>query len=234
MRHAHQRGALCAHNELRNCLYQWQFVSDTRRKSCLQKNFDEVAHERSARSTAGGAPPWRRQEVAARSLPADERSLPRGAFETPFPNSLSLAFARQLPQRGRQEFPLRRPRAGGAFNPPSLQDSRCSRRKSAPSQRVWRASARTCRVPTDSRPTFPHPTLWQARSVPIRAPAGALSIVRKTRCSCVLFFHYSGNAIGRVNTTKGDTDYGLATAGIVISILWMILGLMFVILWFAL
>ena len=51
MRHAHQRGALCAHNELRNCLYQWQFVSDTRRKSCLQKNFDEVAHERYARST---------------------------------------------------------------------------------------------------------------------------------------------------------------------------------------
>ena len=42
------------------------------------------------------------------------------------------------------------------------------------------------------------------------------------------------SAIGRVNTTKGDTDYGLATAGIVISILWMILGLMFVILWFAL
>ena len=42
------------------------------------------------------------------------------------------------------------------------------------------------------------------------------------------------SAIGRVNTTKGDTDYGLATAGIVISILWMILGVMFVILWFAL
>ena len=51
MRNAQQRGALCAHGELRNCLYQRQFVSDTRRKSCLQKNFDEVAHERCARST---------------------------------------------------------------------------------------------------------------------------------------------------------------------------------------
>ena len=67
MRNAHQRGALCAHGELRNCLYQRQFVSDTRRKSCLQKNFDEVAHERYARSTAGGTPPWCRQEVARQS-----------------------------------------------------------------------------------------------------------------------------------------------------------------------
>ena len=31
MRHAHQRGALCAHNELRNCLYQWQFRARRRR-----------------------------------------------------------------------------------------------------------------------------------------------------------------------------------------------------------
>ena len=67
MRNAQQRGALCAHGELRNCLYQWQFVSDTRRKSCLQKNFDEVAHERDARSTVGGALPWRRQDRWLRS-----------------------------------------------------------------------------------------------------------------------------------------------------------------------
>ena len=66
MRNAQQRGALCAHGELRNCLYQRQFVSDTRRKSCLQKNFDEVAHERYARSTAGGTSPWCRQEVPRR------------------------------------------------------------------------------------------------------------------------------------------------------------------------
>ena len=66
MGHAQQRGALCAHGELRNCLYQRQFVSDTRRKSCLQKNFDEVAHERCARSTAGGTLHWCRQEVARR------------------------------------------------------------------------------------------------------------------------------------------------------------------------
>ena len=66
MRNAQQRGALCAHGELRNCLYQRQFVSDTRRKSCLQKNFDEVAHERYARSTAGGTLHWCRQEVPRR------------------------------------------------------------------------------------------------------------------------------------------------------------------------
>ena len=68
MRNAQQRGALCAHGELRNCLYQRQFVSDTRRKSCLQKNFDEVAHERYARSTAGGALHWCRQEGVAAEL----------------------------------------------------------------------------------------------------------------------------------------------------------------------
>ena len=68
MYNAHQRGALCAHGELRNCLYQRQFVSDTRRKSCLQKNFDEVAHERYARSTAGGTLHWCRQEGGAAKL----------------------------------------------------------------------------------------------------------------------------------------------------------------------
>ena len=76
MRNAHQRGALCAHGELRNCLYQRQFVSDTRRKSCLQKNFDEVAHERSARSTAGGTLPWCRQEVARQSRDGGSSCLP--------------------------------------------------------------------------------------------------------------------------------------------------------------
>ena len=75
MRNAQQRGALCAHGELRNCLYQWQFVSDTRRKSCLQKNFDEVAHERYARSTAGGTPPWCRQEVPRRGGGSNSLSL---------------------------------------------------------------------------------------------------------------------------------------------------------------
>ena len=85
MRNAQQRGALCAHGELRNCLYQRQFVSDTRRKSCLQKNFDEVAHERYARSTAGGTSPWCRQEVSAwinrppgREPRKENRRTPRG------------------------------------------------------------------------------------------------------------------------------------------------------------
>ena len=194
MRHAHQRGALCAHNELRNCLYQWQFRARRRRTTLAPpRGVCAVSPRRRREFSARPFPlPPSLKEVAARSLRADGRSFLRGAFETPFPDSLSLAFARQLPQRGRQEFPSRRPRAGGAFNPPSPQDSRCSHRKSAPSQQVWRASARTCRVPTNSRPTFPHPTLWQARSAPIHAPAEALSIVRKIRCSCVLFSHYSG------------------------------------------
>ena len=76
MRNAQQRGALCAHGELRNCLYQRQFVSDTRRKSCLQKNFDEVAHERYARSTAGGTSPWCRQDRWLRSRRMRGFSLP--------------------------------------------------------------------------------------------------------------------------------------------------------------
>ena len=57
--------------------YQGQFVSGTRRKSCLQKNFDEMTHERSARSTAGGvllAPPRQRgkQRIA---IPQPSRPL---------------------------------------------------------------------------------------------------------------------------------------------------------------
>ena len=82
MRNAQQRGALCAHGELRNCLYQRQFVSDTRRKSCLQKNFDEVAHERYARSTAGGTLLWCRQEVSAQLNCADGGSNSLSHFVT--------------------------------------------------------------------------------------------------------------------------------------------------------
>ena len=84
MRNAQQRSALCAHGELRNCLYQRQFVSDTRRKSCLQKNFDEVAHERYARSTAGGTLPWCRRDGRRRSLLARVIFNKRHNAVTPF------------------------------------------------------------------------------------------------------------------------------------------------------